>query len=65
MLTPTLMRCTFERTDVASAVIKLSIEPLRLIIADNGIGMTEEVLRNNFWKAGSSGKKTKLRGNWG
>ena len=25
-------------------------------IADNGIGMTEETLRDNFWKAGSSGK---------
>jgi molecular chaperone HtpG len=25
-------------------------------IADNGIGMTEPVLRQNFWKAGSSGK---------
>lgn len=27
-------------------------------ITDNGIGMTEEVLRNNFWKAGSSGKRS-------
>ena len=25
-------------------------------VVDNGIGMTEEVLRENFWKAGSSGK---------
>jgi molecular chaperone HtpG len=25
-------------------------------ITDNGIGMTEQVLRSNFWKAGSSGK---------
>ena len=25
-------------------------------IADNGVGMNEEVLRENFWKAGSSGK---------
>lgn len=29
-----------------------------LEIADNGIGMTETVLRENFWKAGSSGKHT-------
>lgn len=27
-------------------------------IADNGIGMSEEVLRENFWKAGSSGKRS-------
>jgi molecular chaperone HtpG len=25
-------------------------------ISDNGIGMTEDVLRENYWKAGSSGK---------
>jgi molecular chaperone HtpG len=25
-------------------------------IVDNGVGMSEEVLRKNFWKAGSSGK---------
>ena len=27
-------------------------------ITDNGIGMNEEVLRENFWKAGSSGKRS-------
>ena len=27
-------------------------------ITDNGIGMSEQVLRENFWKAGSSGKHT-------
>jgi molecular chaperone HtpG len=27
-------------------------------IADNGIGMTEGVLRENFWRAGSSGKNS-------
>lgn len=27
-------------------------------ITDNGVGMTEEVLRNHFWKAGSSGKRS-------
>jgi molecular chaperone HtpG len=29
-----------------------------LTISDNGIGMTESVLRENFWKAGSSGKNS-------
>ena len=27
-------------------------------ITDNGVGMNEEVLRENFWKAGSSGKNS-------
>jgi molecular chaperone HtpG len=27
-------------------------------ITDNGVGMNEEVLRENFWKAGSSGKRS-------
>src|SRR5229473_2394039 len=56
----TLMRCTLERLDIREATIKLRVEPLRLTIIDHGIGMTEAVLRNNFWKAGSSGKKTDL-----
>ena len=56
----TLMRCTHDETDIATAEIRLTIAPSQLIIADDGIGMTEEVLRNNFWKAGSSGKRTEL-----
>lgn len=55
-----LMRCTLDSSDLREATINLNIEPLRLTIADDGIGMTEDVLRNNFWKAGSSGKKTEL-----
>ena len=56
----TLMRCTHEGTDVRAAEIRLTLSPDRLVIEDDGIGMTEEVLRNNFWKAGSSGKRTEL-----
>jgi molecular chaperone HtpG len=56
----TLMRCTHDGTDIRAAEIKLTITPSQLVIADEGIGMTEEVLRNNFWKAGSSGKRTEL-----
>ncbi len=55
-----LMRCTQDGSDIGEATIDLTIEPTKLMIADNGIGMTEAVLRNNFWKAGSSGKKTEL-----
>ena len=40
--------------------IDINIDSANIIICDSGIGMTEEVLRNNFWKAGSSGKHTDL-----
>jgi molecular chaperone HtpG len=36
--------------------IDITIDGNQVTIRDNGIGMTEEVLKNNFWKAGSSGK---------
>jgi molecular chaperone HtpG len=55
-----LMRCTQERTEIRQANINISIDGQRLTITDEGIGMSEEVLRNNFWKAGSSGKTTDL-----
>lgn len=38
--------------------IHITIAERDITITDNGIGMTEDVLRNNFWKAGSSGKHT-------
>jgi molecular chaperone HtpG len=56
----TLMRCTHDGTDIRAAEIRITLTPERLVIEDDGIGMTEEVLRNNFWKAGSSGKRTDL-----
>lgn len=56
----TLMRCTHEGTDVRAAEIRITVGSDQLVIEDDGIGMTEEVLRNNFWKAGSSGKRTDL-----
>src|SRR5580698_4600717 len=36
--------------------IEVIVSDDELSISDNGVGMTEEVLRANFWKAGSSGK---------
>ncbi len=56
----TLMRCTHEGTEVRAAEIRITLGRDYLVIEDDGIGMTEEVLRNNFWKAGSSGKRTEL-----
>jgi molecular chaperone HtpG len=38
--------------------ISITLDGETLTISDNGIGMTETVLRENFWKAGSSGKNS-------
>lgn len=38
--------------------IDLTISGDTISITDNGIGMTETVLTENFWKAGSSGKRS-------
>ncbi|MER9094433.1 ATP-binding protein [Mesorhizobium sp. M0700] len=38
--------------------IFVAIEGQTISITDNGIGMSEETLRENFWKAGSSGKRS-------
>ncbi|MDP1679759.1 MAG: ATP-binding protein [Candidatus Nitrotoga sp.] len=38
--------------------IEIRIENGEVSITDNGIGMNEVVLRENFWKAGSSGKRS-------
>lgn len=50
------MRFVSGGTLEANGRIDIRINDREVIISDNGIGMTEEVLRNNFWKAGSSGK---------
>lgn len=55
-----LMRCTELGEPLSDRSIQVIIEPNKVIIVDDGIGMTEDVLRQNFWKAGSSGKKTEL-----
>jgi len=55
-----LMRCTAQEIPIADRRIEITVEKERLTVRDDGIGMTDEVLRNNFWKAGSSGKKSDL-----
>ncbi len=55
-----LMRCTAQELSIAERTIRITVEKERLTIEDDGIGMTEDVLKSNFWKAGSSGKKTEL-----
>ena len=41
------------------ARIDVTIEPQRIYVTDNGIGMSREDLRNHFWRAGSSSKNNK------
>ncbi len=57
-----LMRYTLDtvKYSLSDGLIDININNRQIIITDNGIGMDEEVLRHNFWKAGSSGKKTEL-----
>lgn len=40
------------------AVIEIEVTPQRVVVRDNGIGMTREDLARHFWKAGSSSKNT-------
>jgi len=53
-----LMRATRERKAVSEYTIDIVATARRIEIRDNGIGMSEAVLRENFWRAGSSGKNT-------
>ena len=55
-----LMRCTAQELPIAKRKVKITVEAGRLTVRDDGIGMTEEVLKDNFWTAGSSGKKSEL-----
>ncbi|KLT63815.1 hypothetical protein AB669_20480 [Pedobacter sp. BMA] len=40
--------------------IEVRISASEIIIEDNGIGMNQDVVKNNFWKAGSSGKNNDI-----
>lgn len=44
----------------ADGIIKVQIENGKIVVSDNGIGMAKKVLKENYWKAGSSGKRTEL-----
>jgi len=52
-----LMRNQDNTCDDFRPMIKLEIHDKIIQIIDNGIGMDLETLKNNFWKAGSSGKR--------
>lgn len=55
-----LMRIAEEGEESFEPKIEVSIANNTVTITDNGIGMDEAVLKNNFWKAGSSGKNNNL-----
>lgn len=51
-----LMRARREGRPASEFAIEITASAERIEIVDNGIGMSETVLRENFWRAGSSGK---------
>ncbi|HDR9488665.1 ATP-binding protein [Burkholderia stabilis] len=51
-----LMRANREQKSPSEYQIVITARPDQIEISDQGIGMTEKVLRENFWRAGSSGK---------
>lgn len=51
-----LMRAKREGRAASEFTIEINASAERIEIRDNGIGMSETVLRENFWRAGSSGK---------
>src|SRR6266436_6857355 len=55
-----LMRSTAQASSITDYRIQITVQEGRITVEDDGIGMTEEVLRSNFWKAGSSGKRSEL-----
>ena len=55
-----LMRQEIEGKNSFEPNINIELEDKKIVIIDNGIGMDETVVSNNFWKAGASGKNTEL-----
>ena len=55
-----LMRCTAQSLELTDRSIQIIIKDGRISVRDDGVGMTEDVLKGNFWRAGSSGKKSDL-----
>ena len=55
-----LMRCEAQGLAIKDQRIDIVVKGTTISVLDDGIGMTEDVLRNNFWRAGASGKKSEL-----
>jgi molecular chaperone HtpG len=52
------MRFVPQGKPLSEGRIDVTISGTSLTVTDNGIGMNESVLTDNFWKAGSSGKRS-------
>ena len=50
------VRQRLHRQQISEPLIEITLTPDRLVIADNGIGMTPDQLQQHYWKAGSSSK---------
>lgn len=55
-----LMRMQLCNPGTFEPKIIVNIDSKYITIEDNGIGMNNEVVTNNFWKAGSSGKNNEI-----
>ncbi len=55
-----LMRMQLNSATPFEPKIIVNIDPKYITIEDNGIGMNRDVVSNNFWKAGSSGKNNEI-----
>lgn len=55
-----LMRMQLDGAGTFEPKIIVNIDSKYITIEDNGIGMNKDVVSNNFWKAGSSGKNNEI-----
>jgi len=55
-----LMRMQLDGAGSFEPKIVVNIDSKYITIEDNGIGMNKDVVSNNFWKAGSSGKNNEI-----
>lgn len=55
-----LMRMQLDGAGSFEPKIIVNIDSKYITIEDNGIGMNKDVVSNNFWKAGSSGKNNEI-----
>ena len=47
-----------HQRDTFEGRIDIQLQPHRIVVNDNGIGMTPDQVKDNYWRAGSSGKNT-------
>lgn len=55
-----LMRCEAQGLAIKECRIDITVSGNTITVRDDGLGMTEGVLKSNFWRAGASGKKSDL-----